>query len=104
MSHTYDPEHFLGYRGMVWYSTVTPTRGDQLKEGDALDSLDHCGARTIRGIRVDAPGSGYRQVHFGGGFTVYDDGSSDSEVVRDDVMYDVVDLNSVVAPDGTPIR
>lgn len=101
----YDPEHFLGYPGLVWYSRVTKTRGDQLRRGDALDSLDHCGARTIHEIRVPAPGSGFRQVAFSeGGFQVFSDGSSDSETVRDDVLYDVVDLASVCAPDGTPIR
>jgi hypothetical protein len=99
----YDPEHLIGYPGMVWYSNVTPTRGDQLKPGDALDSLDHSGARTIVAIRVGAPG--FRQVAFSpDGFEVFPDGSSDSETVRDDVMYDVVDLYSVCAPDGTPIR
>lgn len=91
----YDPEHFLGYPGMVWYSTVTPTRGDGLRVGDWLDSLDHCGARTIRNI-TDASG-GYRTVRFS-------DVEGDSETIRDDVLYDVVDPTSVVAPDGTPIR
>jgi hypothetical protein len=105
MSETYDPEFLLGYPGLVWYSRVTKTRGDQLKVGDALDSLDHRGARTIHEVRIAEPGSGFRQVAFSpGGFEVFPDGSSDSETVRDDVMYDVVDLDSVCAPDGTPIR
>jgi hypothetical protein len=34
----------------------------------------------------------------------FSDIDGDCEVVRDDVMYDVVDPNSVCAPDGTPIR
>lgn len=92
-----------GVPGLVWYAKVTPTRGDELKVGDWLDSLDHRGARSIYGIRVAAPDSGYREVCFSGGFTVYDDGSSDAEVVRDDVMYDVVDPDSQVAPDGSPL-
>lgn len=92
---------FDGTPGLVWYSKVTPTRGDELKEGDWLDSLDHRGARKIYDTRVAAPGSGYREVCFSGGWTVYDDGSSNTEVVRDDVMYDVVDPASQVQPDGS---
>jgi hypothetical protein len=95
--------HFDGVPGLVWYAKVTPTRGDQLKIGDWLDSLDHQGARTIQGIRVGEPGSSCRQVHFGGGYEVYSDGSSDSEVIRDDVMYDVVDPKSQVDPFGEPV-
>lgn len=91
----YDPEHFLGYPGMVWYSNVTPTRGAELRVGDWLDSLDHCGARTIG--RITDAANGYRTVWFS-------NVEGDSETVRDDVMYDVVDPASVVAPDGTPIR
>ena len=91
-----------GVPGLVWYSRVTKTRGDQLKVGDALDSLDHSGARTICGIRVVTPGSGFREVHFGGGWTVYSDGSSDTETVRDDVTYDVVDMDSICDPMGNP--
>lgn len=92
--NTYDPEHFCGYPGMVWYSQVTPTRGGELKVGDWLDSLDHCGARTIRAI---GEGDGYRTVCFS-------DIEADSEVVRNDVLYDVVNPASIVAPDGTSIR
>lgn len=94
---------FDGEPGLVWYSRVTKTRGDQLQVGDWLDSLDHRGARSIYGVRVTTPGSGFREVCFSGGFQVYDDGSSDSEVVRDDVFYDVVDPDSQVAPDGSPL-
>lgn len=91
----YAPDHLIGHPGMVWYSKATPTRGDKLKVGDWLDSLDHCGARTIQHI-TDAVG-GYRTAWFS-------DIEGDSETVRDDVMYDVVDPASVCAPDGTPIR
>lgn len=91
---------FDGEAGLVWYSTVTSKRGDELEIGDWLDSLDHSGARSIHGIRVANPGSGFREVCFSGGWKVYDDGSSDTETVRDDVMYDVVDPYSQVAPDG----
>lgn len=91
---SYDPEHFCGYPGMVWYSKVTPTRGDEVKVGDWLDSLDHSGARTVHAI---GEGDGYRTVCFSGN-------EGDSEVVRNDVLYDVVDPASIVAPDGTPIR
>jgi hypothetical protein len=94
---------FNGIPGLVWYSKVRKVRGRDLKVGDWLDSLDHHGARTIRGIRVAAPGSGFREVRFGSDWTVYSDGSSDSETVRDDVMYDVVDPKLQVAPDGSPL-
>lgn len=96
------PGRYCGMPGLVWYSRVTKTRGDHLRIGHALDSLDHRGARTIRGIRVAEPRSGFREVHFGGGWTVYPDGSTDSETVRDDVMYDVVDLDSICDPMGDP--
>ena len=96
---------FDGVPGLVWYATVTPTRGDELKIGDWLDSLDHSGARTIRGILVRVPGSGRRDVCFSAdGFTVFSDGSSDSETVRDDVLYDVVDPKSQVDPFGEPMN
>lgn len=91
-----------GQSGLVWYSTVTPKRGDELEIGDWLDSLDHSGARSIYGIYVARPGSGSREVCFSGGWTVYDDGSSDTETVRDDVMYDVVDPDSICDPMGNP--
>lgn len=94
------PGRYCGIPGLVWYSRVTKTRGDELQVGHALDSLDHRGARTIQGIRPTGPGS--RQVHFGGGWTVYPDGSSDTETLRDDVMYDVVDMDSVCDPMGNP--
>ncbi len=89
-----------GIPGLVWYSRVTKTRGDRLKVGDWLDSLDHSGARSIHNIRVARPGSGFREVCFSGGWAVYGDGSSDTETVRDDVMYDVVDPASICDPAG----
>lgn len=94
---------FDGIPGMVWFSNTRKVRGDQLQVGDWLDSLDHRGARSIYGIRVAEPGSGFREVCFSGGWEVYDDGSSDTETVRDDVEYDVVDPKSQVTPDGTPV-
>lgn len=94
------PGRYDGIPGLVWYSKVTPTRGDELKIGDWLDSLDHSGARRIYDVRIAAPGSGFREVCFSGGWTVYSDGSSDTETVRDEVVYDVVDPESQVAPDG----
>lgn len=103
MSNDTYPGRFDGIPGLVWYADVRKVRGDQLEVGDWLDSLDHRGARSIYGIRVGAPGSGYREVCFSGGFTVYDDGSSDSEMIRDDVEYDVVNPDSQVAPDGSPL-
>lgn len=91
----YEPDHLIGHPGMVWYKNATPTLGIDLRVGMWLDSLDHCGARTI--VRVTDAGGGYRTVWFS-------DIEGDSETVRDDVSYDVVDPSSVCAPDRTPIR
>lgn len=96
------PGRCAGIPGLVWYSRVTKTRGDELKIGDWLDSLDHSGARRIYDTRVAQPGSGFREVCFSGDWTVYEDGSSDSETVRDDVVYDVVDPDSICDPMGNP--
>lgn len=96
------PGRLDGMPGLVWYSRVTPKRGDELQVGDWLDSLDHSGARSIYGVRVANPGSGFREVCFSGGWRVYDDGSSDTETVRDDVTYDVVDPDSICDPMGNP--
>lgn len=102
---------FDGIPGMVWYSSVRKVRGGDLRIGDALDSLDHRGARTIYGIwcgevdpddlttampTLDAPGpdSPVRTVMFSFG---------DVETVRVDVEYDVVDMDTQVTPDGTPV-
>jgi hypothetical protein len=84
-----------GQPGMVWYATVRKVRGDQLKAGDWLGSLDHRGARMICQIRDGAsePGSS-RTVVFSAG---------DTETVRCDIEYDVVDPDSQVTPDGTPV-
>lgn len=95
--------NFDGIPGMVWFSKVEKVYGADLQIGQCLDSLDHRGYRTIYGIYVPQPGCGYRVVCFSQGFKVYDDGSSDTETVRDDVLYDVVDPDSQVTPDGTPV-
>lgn len=87
-----NPGRFDGIPGLVWYAKVTPTRGDELKVGDWLDSLDHRGARSIYEFR--AIGGGSRDAVFSFG---------DAETVRDDVMYDVVDPDSQVQPDGSPL-
>lgn len=102
---------FDGIPGMVWYSDVRKVRGDQLRIGDWLDTLDHHGARCIYGmwvgevhpddlsetmVQTDAPGpdAPLRTVMFGCG---------DTETIRADVEYDVVDPASQVTPDGTPV-
>lgn len=103
---------FDGIPGLVWYSTVRPVSGGELRVGDWLDSLDHRGARLICGIWIgetrtsdlaDAmidfacqpdPDSAVRTVMFSAG---------DTETVRCDVDYDVVDPNSQVTPDGSPV-
>lgn len=71
----------------VRYTKSKKVRGDKLKPGDWVDSLDHCGARKIKSIDRDNPSSPLRYVRFyhGGG-----------ESVRKDVKYDVVNPNSIV--------
>ena len=90
-----DPGHITGVPGLNWYTRVRKVSGADLKVGDWLDSLDHSGARTIHNI-TKAPGAVTRTVRFS-------DIEGDSEVVRADVMYDVVDPTSHVGPDGTPV-
>jgi hypothetical protein len=106
-----DAARFCGHPGMVWYAKVTKTRGADLKIGDWLDNLDHCGGRMIVGMYLGAvpdeadenadewvPGldvdPNLRTVIFTGGA---------GEVIRADVEYDVVDPDSQVTPDGTPV-
>jgi hypothetical protein len=102
---------FDGHPGLVWFAEVRRVRGDKLQIGDWLDSLDHRGARCIYGLwagdisaaeladamlRLDAPqpDSPVRTVMIGGGET---------ETIRVDVEYDVVNPDSQVTPDGTPV-
>lgn len=83
---------FDGIPGLMWYATSDKVRGSDLKAGDWLDSLDHRGARMIYEV---ADGSeGVRTVWFSGG-------GDDCETIRADVLYDVVDPDSQVAPDDT---
>lgn len=96
------PGRYCGIPGLVWYSRVEKKRGDELGVGDWLDSLDHHGACRIYDIRVAQPGSGFREVCFSGGWEVYDDGSSDTQAIRDSVLYDVVDPDSICDPMGNP--
>lgn len=84
-----------GIPGLVWYSKVRQVRGDKLKAGDWLDSLDHRGARAVYEISP-IENVTTRTVKFS-------DIAGDTETVRCDVDYDVVDPNSQVAPDGTPV-
>lgn len=112
---TYDrcPEHLRTYSardfagpGAIWYSQVRKVRGADLRLGDWLDTPDHRGARMIHGIWFggtaapvdmgwDASRSNVLTVMISAGET---------ELVRADVEYDVVDPHSQVAPDGTPVR
>lgn len=102
-----DPGRFDGIPGLVWYAAVTKTLGRDLKVGDWLDSLDHSGARMIVGMYLGVvpdddedwvPGididPAMRTAIFAGG---------DGEVIRTDVEYDVVEPDSQVAPDGSPL-
>ena len=83
---------FDGIPGLVWYSRVRKVRGADLRRGDWLDSLDHRGARMIYGIAWTH--SDVLTVTFSCG---------DTELVTASVEYDVVDPESQVAPDGTPL-
>jgi hypothetical protein len=85
---------FDGIPGMVWYSRARKVRGADLRLGDWLDSLDHRGARMIYGISWTDPESPVRTVTFS---------FDDTELVHANVEYDVVDPDSRVAPDGTPL-
>lgn len=97
MSTSDSPNHvanFDGKPGMVWYAKSTPTYGHDLKLHDWLDSLDHRGARAIHGLSINTLKDTTITVTFFGG---------DTETVRADVQYDVVDPDSQVTPDGTPV-
>ncbi|MET0415019.1 MAG: hypothetical protein ABW022_03230 [Actinoplanes sp.] len=85
------PGRFDGISGLVWYADVTKTYGRDLKQGDWLDSLDHRGARQI----YETP----RPV--GGGSIEVTLSFGDTELVRADVEYDVVNPDSQVQPDGS---
>lgn len=84
-----------GIPGLVWYARARQVSGADLAVGDWLDSLDHRGARKIFGITAQDPDSATREVTFSFG---------DTETVRTDVMYDVVDPDSQVDPTGTPVQ
>ncbi len=88
------PWRFNGHAGLVWYSRTRKVRGAALQVGDWLDSLDHSGARMVYGIAMDHPRAETRTVTFLGG---------DTELVHVGVEYDVVDPESQVAPDGSPL-
>jgi hypothetical protein len=107
------PGRFDGIPGLVWYAKTRKVLGADLRPGDWLDSLDHRGARMIYGIwfgQVDAadlpeamveiddshpdPDSPVRTVMLSFG---------DTEAARADVLYDVVDPDSQVSPDGSPL-
>jgi hypothetical protein len=105
---------FCGYPGMVWYAESRRVRGDQLRVGDWLDTLDHCGARAIYGIFAGPAPDGRATPtpeHFWGlrgedidsGLLTVMVGGGETETVRADVEYDVVDPDSQVTPDGTPV-
>jgi hypothetical protein len=100
-----DPGRYDDIPGLVWYSRSRKVRGSDLALGDWLDSLDHRGARMIYGIwfgdsaeatshHYTADESPVRTVMFCGG---------DTEAVRVDVECDVVDPDSQVQPDGSPL-
>lgn len=93
-----------GEPGLVWYSEVTKKYGDQLEIGDWLDSLDHSGACRIYAIGQNAD-TGARYVGFSEWWRPYaaDSRDSDWRMVRADVEYDVVNPDSQVQPDGSPL-
>jgi hypothetical protein len=93
---------YCGEPGLVWYSMVEHKRGDELQIGDWLDTLDHRGARMIYAVAIKDRDGDRRYV----GFSVWhynldvEDPGSDWEAVRDDVLYDVVDPDSICDPMG----
>lgn len=89
-----DPGTIDGHPGLNWYTRVEKVHGRDLRPGQWLDSLDHSGARTIH--HISDLTAGRRLVWFS-------DIDGDSEQVRADVEYDVVDPASQVDPDGTPV-
>lgn len=96
---------YCGEPGLVWYSTVEKKRGDELKIGDWLDSLDHSGARKIYAIgqQADIYGGGlYVGFSEWAGEWAPDDPDGDWEAVRPDVLYDIVDPDSICDPMGNP--
>jgi len=105
---------FCGYPGMVWYSRSRSVRGDELRIGDMLDTLDHRGARGIFGIFAGAAPDGQdtpdvehlralRAADVDSGLLTVMIGGGETETIRADVLYDVVDPTSQVTPDGTPV-
>ena len=54
IDETYYVGNYDGVPGLVWYSDATQVRGDELKLGDWLDSLDHRGARLSERMSGDA--------------------------------------------------
>ncbi len=103
---------FDGHPGMVWYAAVRKVRGDQLQIGDWLDTLDHRGARAICGLwagQIDTPDLADTMIdtaghpEAGGTLRTVMFSAGDTELVRCDVEYDVVDPHSQVTPDGSPV-
>lgn len=105
---------FCGIPGMVWYANITKVRGADLRVGQWLDTLDHRGARAILGILAgSAPSDNgtptvdhlrrLRVVDAKSGLLTVMVGGGETETVRADVEYDVVDPDSQVTPDGTPV-
>lgn len=106
---TTDHGRFCGIPGLVWYAEATPTLGADLKLGDWLDSLDHRGARSICGMwiggvtREELGAAPFYAPDFNDPVITVMFGCGDTEQVRADVMYDVVNPDSQVAPDGGPL-
>lgn len=104
--------NFCGYPGLVWYAKARRVKGADLRIGDWLDTLDHRGARAVYGIFAGAaPADMVDEQHLMG-LTGHDLDSDwltvmvaggEIETVRADVEYDVVDPDSQVTPDGTPV-
>lgn len=108
------PGRFDGIPGLVWYAKSTPTLGADLKLGDWLDTLDHRGARMIYGIFAGpAPAGGHtptvehlrglRRTDIGSGWLTVMVAGGETETIRADVVYDVVDPDSQVQPDGSSL-
>lgn len=104
---------FDGIPGLVWYASIHKVRGEDLKLGDWLDSLDHRGARMIYGLWLGAATTADLYEETLRTAVDIDSGSpkvmtvmfscGDTEQLRPDVEYDVVDPESQVAPDGSAL-
>jgi hypothetical protein len=98
------PGRFDGIPRLVWYATVEKVPAAELRLGMWLDSLDHRGARKIAGPwsgADDNPVRSFTSDQAGTVTAMFFGG--DTETLRLDVAYGVVDPDSQVTPDGSAL-